>query len=66
MKWAGGKDSSHQLSVEDADWVTSDKPAVLTSDGCVRIFDVKLHSCQSVITLQELQGTVYVEIFTVD
>lgn len=58
MKWGGAKDNSHQLSVEDADWVTSDKPALLTSDGCVRIYDTKLRTCQSVVSLKDLHGTV--------
>ena len=56
LKW-GGRDASSHLVVEDADWATSDKPVLLTGDGCVRVFDIKLQQCQSVVTVADFAGT---------
>ena len=55
LKW-GVKESSSSLVVEDADWATSDKPVLLTGDGCVRVFDIKLHQCQTVIAIADFAG----------
>ena len=56
LKWGGREAAGSHLTVEDADWATSDKPVLLTSDGCVRIFDIKLQHSQSVITLADFAG----------
>lgn len=56
LKWGGREAAGSHLVVEDADWATSDKPVLLTSDGCVRIFDIKLQHSQSVITLADFAG----------
>ena len=55
LKW-GPKDSSCHFSVEDADWATSDKPIVLGSDGCVRVYDAELKNCHSVVNVLEMGG----------
>ena len=55
LKW-GGRDASSHLVVEDADWATSDKPVLLTSDGSVRVFDIKLQHCQSVVSIADFAG----------
>ncbi|KAL5471412.1 hypothetical protein EMCRGX_G029528 [Ephydatia muelleri] len=57
MKWSS-KDSS-ALSVEDVDWITSDKPVLLTSDGCLRVYDLKLVQCHSSIQIKELAEPVF-------
>ena len=57
LKW-GSKDSNCHFSVEDADWATSDKPVVLGSDGCLRVFDTELRSCTSVLNILEMGGGV--------
>ena len=54
MKWSA-KDSS-VLTVEDVDWITSDKPVLLTSDGCLRVYDLKLVLCHTAIQIKELAG----------
>jgi len=54
LKW-GPKEANHFI-VEDADWATSDKPVLLTSDGCVRVYDLKLQHCQAVVNTQEFAG----------
>ena len=59
LKWSAKEPGSH-LVVEDADWATSDKPVLLTGDGCVRVFDIKLQHCQSAINISEYSGT-YIE-----
>ena len=60
LKW-GSKDASpHPSPVEDADWATSDKPVLLTSDCCVRVYDVKLQHCQTLISTQSFAGDVTV------
>ena len=55
LRW-GAKDTNCHFSVEDADWATSDKPVVLGSDGCVRVFDSELKSCHSAINVLEMPG----------
>jgi hypothetical protein len=55
LKW-GGREAGSHLMVEDADWATSDKPVLLTGDGCVRVFDIKLQHCQSVVTVTDFAG----------
>ena len=55
LRW-GAKDANCHFSVEDADWATSDKPVVLGSDGCVRVFDSELKSCHSAINVLEMPG----------
>ena len=55
LKW-GPKDGNCHFSVEDADWATSDKPIVLGSDGCVRVYDSDLRSCRSVLNVLETCG----------
>ena len=55
LKWGSVKENSSQLVV-DADWATSDKPVLLTNDGCIRVYDTKLQSCHSAIVLQEFGG----------
>ena len=55
LKW-GAKESGSNLVVEDADWATSDKPVLLTGDGCVRVFDVKLQHCQSIVSISDFTG----------
>ena len=58
LKW-GSKDASpHPFPVEDADWATSDKPVLLTSDCCVRVYDIKLQHCQTLISTQSFAGDV--------
>ncbi len=52
QKW-GPKDAS----VEDADWATSDKVVLLTSEGCVRVCEVSLKHSQSPVNTAELEGT---------
>ena len=54
LKW-GQKDGGG-LTVEDVDWVNSDKPVVVMNDGSVRIYDLNLLACQSEITLAEFKG----------
>ncbi len=54
LKW-GPKDAS----IEDADWATSDKVVLLTSDGCVRVCEVSLKHSQSPVNTSELSGTVW-------
>ena len=51
MKW-GAKDRG----VEDADWATSDKVVLLSSDGCVRVYDITLKHCQYSVDNTELAG----------
>lgn len=55
LKW-GSKDSNCHFSVEDADWATSDKPIVLGSDGCVRVYDSELKMCHSVLNVLQMPG----------
>ena len=55
LKW-GAKDSNCHFSVEDADWATSDKPIVITSDGCVRVYDSELKTCHSVLNVLDVRG----------
>ena len=55
LKW-GVKESGSHLVVEDADWATSDKPVLLTGDGCVRVFDLKLQQCQCAISTSDFIG----------
>ena len=55
LKW-GGREAGSHLLVEDADWATSDKPVLLTGDGCVRVFDIKLQHCQSAVTISDFAG----------
>ena len=59
LKW-GGREAGSHLVVEDADWATSDKPVLLTGDGCVRVFDIKLQQCQSVVTIADFAGMSHV------
>lgn len=59
LKW-GGREAGSHLVVEDADWATSDKPVLLTGDGCVRVFDIKLQQCQSVVTITDYAGMSHV------
>ena len=51
MKW-GAKDRG----VEDADWATSDKVVLLSSDRCVRVYDINLKHCQYSVDTTELAG----------
>ena len=53
MKW-GPRDGDR--AIEDCDWATSDKVVLLTSDSCVRVFDVSLKCCQSAIDTTEFAG----------
>lgn len=53
LKW-GPKESN--IVVEDAEWATSDKPILLTSDGCVRIYDLQLTHCQSTVSVDDFAG----------
>ena len=53
MKW-GPKEGD--CVIEDGDWATSDKVVLLTSDGCVRVFDVSLKYCQSAIDTTDFAG----------
>lgn len=55
LKW-GPKDSNCHFSVEDADWVSSDKPILLGSDKCVRVYDSELRTCRSVLNVLEMGG----------
>lgn len=55
LKW-GTKDSNCNFSVEDADWATSDKPILLGSDGCVRVYDSELKTCHSVLNVLQMPG----------
>ena len=55
LKW-GTKDTNCHYSVEDADWATSDKPVVLGSDRCVRVYDSELRTCHSVLNVLEMSG----------
>ena len=58
LKWGSKDASSHPFPVEDADWATSDKPVLLTSDCCVRVYDLKLQHCQALISTQSFAGHV--------
>ena len=42
--------------MEDADWSTSDKPMALCSDGCLRVYDTGLKTCNSVLNLLDTEG----------
>ena len=43
--------------MEDADWASSDKPIVLTSDGCIHVLDCSLTLSVNVeMTARELEG----------
>lgn len=42
--------------MEDADWATSDKPVILCGDGCVRVYDSGLKTCNSVLNLLDTEG----------
>ena len=44
-------------TVLDADWATSDKLVLLTSEGCVRVCGVSLKYSQSPVNTTELAGT---------
>ena len=45
--------------VEDADWASSDKPIILTSDGCIHVLDCSLQLSAAVeMNSRELEGTV--------
>lgn len=58
LKWGGREAAGSHLVVEDADWATSDKPVILTGDGCVRVFDLKLQQCQSIVNIADFPGKV--------
>lgn len=60
LKWGGREAAGSHLVVEDADWATSDKPVLLTSDGCIRVFDIKLQHSQSAITIADFAGLSHV------
>lgn len=52
IKWGRG-----EACVEDADWSSSDKPVLLTSDGCVHVSDCNLQVSNNVeINSRELEG----------
>lgn len=42
--------------VIDAEWGQSDKPVVLMSDGCIRIFDLTMKKASSPIIDWDLEG----------
>ena len=45
--------------MEDADWASSDKPILLTSDGCIHVLDCSLQLSSNVeMSLRELEGAV--------
>ena len=44
--------------VEDADWAASDKPVVITSDGCLRIMDLFLLGSSSPLMDRECLGKI--------
>ncbi len=43
MKWSVKDD----LSVEDIEWGSSDRPLLLMSDGTVRLYNIKMTECNS-------------------
>lgn len=55
IKWGRGE----TIVVEDADWASSDKPIILTSDGCIHVLDCSLQLSAAVeMNSRELEGTV--------
>ena len=54
MKW--GPKEGGSVVVEDADWATSDKTVLATSDGSIRIYDLGFQLCQSSFTLVDFKG----------
>ena len=55
IKWGRG-----EACVEDADWASSDKPVLLTSDGCVHVSDCNLQISNNVeMSSRELEGEGY-------
>ena len=47
--------------MEDADWASSDKPILLTSDGCIHVLDCSLQLSINVeMNLRELEGTLII------
>lgn len=54
MKWGRGETTA----VEDADWASSDKPILLTCDGCIHVLDCSLQLTINVeMNCRELEGT---------
>ena len=45
--------------VIDAEWGQSDKPVVLMSDGCIRIFDLTMKKASSPMVDWDLEGMQY-------
>lgn len=57
IKWGRGE----VTAVEDADWASSDKPILLTSDGCIHVVDCSLQLFINVeMSLRELEGTLMI------
>lgn len=44
------------VKVLDIDWAASDKPVLLTQDGCLRVMDMGLSTSSSPIVDYEFQG----------
>ena len=57
IRWGRG-----EITVEDADWASSDKPILLTSDGCIHVLDCSLQISINVdMNSRELEGDLYVQ-----
>ncbi|XP_065883318.1 WD repeat-containing protein 11-like isoform X2 [Dysidea avara] len=55
IKWGRG-----EACVEDADWASSDKPVLLTSDGCVHVSDCNLQISNNVeMSSRELEEPLF-------
>ena len=50
------KVSKEQVKLIDADWAASDKPIVVSSDGCIRVYDIKLKTTCSAMDYAEFAG----------
>ncbi|XP_033632855.1 WD repeat-containing protein 11-like isoform X3 [Asterias rubens] len=53
------KVSKEQVKLIDADWAASDKPIVVSSDGCIRVYDIKLKTTCSAMDYAEFADPVF-------
>lgn len=53
------------VKIQDIDWAASDKPVLVTQDGCLRIMDLTLTESFSPLVQYEFQGF-YLKLFLID
>ncbi|XP_038045535.1 WD repeat-containing protein 11-like isoform X5 [Patiria miniata] len=53
------KVTKEQTKLIDADWAASDKPIIVSSDGCIRVYDIKLKTTCSPMDYAEFADPVF-------